>query len=80
MYSPDNSRYFGSLSHCLTYCSINRTCLTVMYSITTSTCYTSGNTDVVLIENLITTDKVFMKRAAMLLANVYENKTGQARS
>ena len=81
--SADNSRYTATQSLCLTYCSINSTCLSGSYNPATSVCYTSSkpefiNTNADLPENTLLPTLVFMKRSAALRKVVYELRDGIA--
>ena len=81
--SADNTRYTATQSLCLTYCSINITCLSGSYNSATSVCYTSskaefinGNTE--LPENTLLPPLVFVKGSAALRKVVYELRDGIA--
>ena len=81
--SADNTRYTATQSLCLTYCSINITCLSGSYNSATSVCYTSSkaefiNTNAELPENTLLPPLVFVKRSAALRKVVYELRDGIA--
>ena len=81
--SADNTRYTATQSLCLTYCSINITCLSGSYNSATSICYTSSkaefiNTNAVLPENTVLPPLVFVKKSAALNKVVYELRDGIA--
>ena len=74
MYAADNSINLRTVSQCLTYCSVNSSCLSVTFDPATSTCYTAGNTDVFPLENGDLGQPVYMKSS--VLANVYHEQPG----
>ena len=78
LYAADNSRKLQTVSQCLTYCSVNSSCLSVSFNPITSTCYTAGNTDVILLEDTELGYPVYMKSSEMSQANVYAETSGLA--
>ena len=78
LYAADNSRKLQTVSQCLTYCSVNSSCLSVTFNPITSTCHTAGNTDVILLEDTELGYPVYMKSSEMSQANVYAETSGLA--
>ena len=78
LFSSDNIRHTSSKSQCLTFCSVNATCLSVTYNPTTSTCFTSDKVQVVSIETEHPLPGVFVKSNAESEAEVYGLRYGIA--
>ena len=78
LYAADNSRKLQTVSQCLTYCSVNSSCLSVTFNPITSTCYTAANTDVIILEDTGLGYPVYMKSLESYLANVYREQFGLA--
>ena len=78
LYAADNSKKLQTVSQCLTYCSVNSSCLSVTFNSITSTCYTAANTDVIILEDTELGYPVYMKSSEMSQANVYVETTGLA--
>ena len=76
LYAADNSRKLQTVSQCLTYCSVNSSCLSVTFNPITSTCYTAANTDVIILEDTDLGYPVYMKSSEMSQANVYAETSG----
>ena len=81
--SADNTRYTATQSLCLTYCSINITCLSGSYNSATSVCYTSSKAEFInrnadLPENTLLPTLVFVKTSAASRKVVYELRDGIA--
>ena len=78
LYAADNFKKLQTVSQCLTYCSVNSTCLSVTFNPITSTCYTASHTDVILLEDTELGYPVYMKSSERSQANVYVETTGLA--
>ena len=80
--SADNTRYTATQSLCLTYCSINITCLSGSYNTATSICYTSSKVEFInrnaAIQSTSLPPLVFVKRSAASSRVVYELRDGIA--
>ena len=76
LYAAGNFKKLQTVSQCLTYCSVNSTCLSVTFNPITSTCYTASHTDVILLDDTELGYPVYMKSSEMSQANVYVETSG----